>query len=132
MKHAPVLLAVLLNPLLLKPVAADTLTLRSGGIVHGKWLGADSGQILFQVSGQTVRYPRTDVAEVVFEPAIEGSTPAGPAAPQPQSIAVGQTIDQVVATLGKPRNIIDLGEKKIYVYADLKVTFVNGRMTAAE
>jgi hypothetical protein len=59
--------------------------------------------------------------------------PPPPADPPPtQSIGVGQTIDQVVAAMGKPKSIVDLGAKKIYVYPDIKVTFVNGKMTAAE
>jgi hypothetical protein len=59
--------------------------------------------------------------------------PPPPADPPPtQSIGVGQTIDQVVAAMGKPKSIVDLGAKKIYVYPDIKVTFVNGKMTTAE
>jgi hypothetical protein len=59
--------------------------------------------------------------------------PPPPADPPPtQSIAVGQTIDQVVGIMGKPKSIVDLGAKKIYVYDGLKVTFVSGKMTTAE
>jgi hypothetical protein len=59
--------------------------------------------------------------------------PPPPADPPPtQSIAVGQTIDQVVGIMGKPKNIVDLGAKKIYVYDGLKITFVSGKMTTAE
>ncbi len=56
--------------------------------------------------------------------------PADPA--PPKSVSVGQTIDQVVAIMGQPKNIVDLGAKKIYVYDGVKVTFMNGKMTAAE
>jgi hypothetical protein len=31
--------------------------------------------------------------------------------------------------LGRPRNIADLGAKKIYVYNDMKITFMDGRVT---
>ena len=59
--------------------------------------------------------------------------PPPPADPPPtQSIGVGQTIDQVVGIMGKPKSIVDLGAKKIYVYDGLKVTFVSGKMTTAE
>lgn len=64
---------------------------------------------------------------------------AAPAAPQPEqpapapaptaSIHLGQTIDQVVAALGQPEKMVDLGPKKIYVYKDLKVTFVDGKVS---
>jgi hypothetical protein len=54
--------------------------------------------------------------------------PSEPAAP-PATISLGQTIDQVVATLGQPLQIIDLGSKKTYKYKDLKVIFTNGKVT---
>jgi len=43
-----------------------------------------------------------------------------------QTVAIGQTINQVTATLGAPAQIVDLGAKKIYRYADMKVIFMNG------
>ena len=49
-------------------------------------------------------------------------------APAPQTIQLGQTIDQVKAALGQPEKIVDLGQKQIYVYKDLKITFVNGKV----
>jgi|HubBroStandDraft_6_1064221.scaffolds.fasta_scaffold00114_12 hypothetical protein len=54
-------------------------------------------------------------------------------APQPPaSVQLGQTTDQVVAALGQPDKIVTLGTKQIYVYKDLKVTFVNGKVTDAQ
>jgi hypothetical protein len=47
----------------------------------------------------------------------------------PRTITLGQTIDSVVKTLGTPKSIVDLGEKKIYVYSDLKITFMSGKVT---
>jgi hypothetical protein len=47
---------------------------------------------------------------------------------QPAQIAVGQTIDEVVAALGQPPRIIDLTTKKIYVYKDMKITFKAGKV----
>ena len=59
------------------------------------------------------------------------SAPAPPAAPSaaPVEIAVGQTIEQVTASMGQPKQIVKVGTKQIYVYPDLKVTFVNGKVT---
>lgn len=54
-----------------------------------------------------------------------------PAAP-PATVEIGQTTDQVVAILGQPEKIINLGAKQIYVYKDLKVTFVKGKVTDAQ
>jgi hypothetical protein len=49
--------------------------------------------------------------------------------PEPQQIEKGQTPDQVKASLGTPEKIVSLGAKQIYVYKDLKVTFVNGKVS---
>jgi hypothetical protein len=48
---------------------------------------------------------------------------------EPQQIEKGQTPDQVKASLGTPEKIVSLGAKQIYVYKDLKVTFVNGKVS---
>jgi hypothetical protein len=60
-------------------------------------------------------------------PAAEAPPPAPPA-----TVDKGQTPDQVLAILGQPEKIINLGTKQIYVYKDLKVTFVNGKVTDAQ
>jgi hypothetical protein len=51
---------------------------------------------------------------------------------EPQTIQLGQTTDQVQAILGQPDKIVNLGAKQIYIYKDLKVTFVNGKVTDAQ
>jgi len=48
--------------------------------------------------------------------------------PEPQQIEKGQTPDQVKAALGPPEKIVNLGTKQLYVYHDIKVTFVNGKV----
>jgi hypothetical protein len=49
--------------------------------------------------------------------------------PEPQSIEKGMTPDQVEAAMGKPDKKVNLGAKQIYVYKDLKVTFLNGKVS---
>ena len=50
----------------------------------------------------------------------------------PGTISIGQTINDVVRILGTPANIVDLGDKKIYVYSNLKITFNGGRVSNVE
>jgi hypothetical protein len=50
------------------------------------------------------------------------------AAAGPATVALGQTATELEAALGKPEKIIDLGTKKIYVYKDIKVTLVDGKV----
>ena len=57
-----------------------------------------------------------------------GPNAAAPAA-EPVSVDVGQTIDQVTAALGTPLKVVNLGAKKIYVFKDMKVTFLNGKVS---
>ncbi|MGB6905145.1 MAG: hypothetical protein WBD98_20105, partial [Acidobacteriaceae bacterium] len=68
-------------------------------------------------------------------PAVGGGVaapaPAAPAGPPP-TISIGQTIDQVTASMGQPTRIVDLGVKKIYVYKDMKVTFKAGKVSDVE
>jgi hypothetical protein len=47
---------------------------------------------------------------------------------EPQTIQMGMTPDQVQGSLGQPQKIVNLGPKQIYVYKDLKVTFLNGKV----
>jgi hypothetical protein len=49
--------------------------------------------------------------------------------PEPAQIEKGQTPDQVKAALGQPDKIVNLGAKLIYVYKDIKVTFINGKVS---
>jgi len=60
-----------------------------------------------------------------------GGAPAVPAAPpaQPASVELGQTIDQVKASLGAPTRIANLGPKVIYYYSGMKVTFKDGKVS---
>src|ERR1700722_3914070 len=59
------------------------------------------------------------------------AAPAEAAAPpaEPPSIEKGMTPDQVEAALGKPDKKVNLGSKQLYIYKDMKVTFVNGKVS---
>ena len=50
----------------------------------------------------------------------------GAAAP---TVTLGMTPEQVESVLGKPSKVVDLGSKKIFVYTDMKVTFVDGKVS---
>jgi hypothetical protein len=80
-----------------------------------------------------------DVINLVLAPDANGQQQQAQAQPEqaaapdqsaaaPQTIQLGQTIEQVKAAWGQPEKIVDLGQKQIYVYKDLKIIFVNGRV----
>jgi hypothetical protein len=62
------------------------------------------------------------------EPTPAPIEPPPPPPPAPTEVSEGQTIDQVVAALGQPLNTAKVGNKVIYTYKNLKVTFVNGKV----
>ncbi len=69
-----------------------------------------------------------DVAGQAQDASGPSAAAAAPAA-APAEIGIGQTIEQVTAILGKPKSIVDLGAKKIYVYSDMKIIFNGGKVT---
>jgi hypothetical protein len=65
--------------------------------------------------------------EVLGQADSSAPPPAGAAAPQ--SVSLGMTINQVVGLLGQPTMVGDLGSKKIYSYGNMKVVFIDGKVT---
>ena len=47
---------------------------------------------------------------------------------QTKTIHLGMSTDEVKKALGDPEKIVDLGEKKIYVYKDMKVVFKDSQV----
>ncbi len=46
----------------------------------------------------------------------------------PKTVELGQTPEQVEAILGKPEKIVKLDPKMIYIYKDMKIIFVDGKV----
>jgi hypothetical protein len=55
--------------------------------------------------------------------------PADTPPPTPKTIALKQTKDEVVANFGPPTKVVKLGTKEIDYYPDMKVTFINNKVT---
>jgi hypothetical protein len=88
---------------------------------------ATGSSAIFTIQGGNI-YADTGLAWV-----RQGDSPVPTASPvAPPTVQLGQTADQVQAILGQPDKIVNLGPKQIYVYKDIKVTFVNGKVTDAE
>jgi hypothetical protein len=58
--------------------------------------------------------------------------PPPPADTPPPTIALGHTIEEVIAGFGQPVRIAKLGVKEIFYYKDMKVTFTNGKVSNVE
>jgi hypothetical protein len=71
----------------------------------------------------TAEWPK--VKEVVQQIVVpEDEIKAAPA----KTISSGQSTTQVEGILGKPEKIVDLGSKVTYIYKDMKVVFVDGKV----
>jgi hypothetical protein len=98
---------------------------------------ADDAKAKDQPQQQQPPTPTPQPAPAPVTPAVEA--PPAPIAPpppppdappvQPPTVEIGQTTDQVVAVFGQPQKVIKLATKQIYVYKDMKVTFIKGKVT---
>jgi len=88
---------------------------------------ANSGDNSNQQQGGDANQQQAGGGQQQAAPPAEQAPPAPPA-----TVEIGQTTDQVVAILGQPEKIMNLGAKQIYIYKDIKVTFVKGKVTDAQ
>ncbi len=86
---------------------------------------------------QPAAQPQTEAANVTLAaaPPAPAPPPAAPAQATPTpTIKVGQAQDDVLNVLGQPDSVSAEGSKQIYVYTsrNLKITFVNGKVSKVE
>lgn len=78
----------------------------------------------------------TSVAQILEDVGVwfkeEGETRQTVIPQATRTVQLGQTEEDVVAILGPPEKKILLGAKAIYVYRDLKVVFIDGKVADAE
>lgn len=85
--------------------------------------------------GKTAPVPATNVTAELRQLTKEADlaerealkTPA--AAPVTNASLIGKSPDEVKSMLGKPKSVVDLGAKKIYVFEDRRVTFTHDKAT---
>jgi hypothetical protein len=84
---------------------------------------ADAGKQINQQASQA------DQAESEASATAAAAPASGASGGGSKTIAIGQSIDVVTGQLGNPTKIIDLGAKKIYTYPDMKIIFMNGKVS---
>lgn len=72
---------------------------------------------------------KADDVKKQIDPILMESSSASAAASQSKTVNLGMTIDQVTQALGNPDKTINLGPKTIFVYKDIKVVFVDSKVT---
>jgi len=103
---------------------------------------ATADEVIGAIDTLLTAVPVSDpTANVITKPAVSNTglpskqvapPSASPPTGQPPEIAtikIGMTCDEVQKLLGKPQSIVDLGAKLIYVYPNLRVLFMNGKLT---
>jgi hypothetical protein len=70
---------------------------------------------------------KIDEIQKIINPIVELEKDAQAA--NTKTVELGQTPDQVRAAVGAPDKIIKLGPKEIYVYKDMRVVFVDGKVS---
>jgi hypothetical protein len=128
---------------------ADTLTFRNGSSVEGTWVAIDLKELSFMVDGAVKTYRRAEIARVTFGKDAPASNPstAAPERPAekpvptvveiedpaaPTTVKIGASVAQLIAAMGQPKSIVDGGAKKVYVYSNLKVTIVDGKVSGID
>ena len=98
------------------------------GYVSG---GADAGQVGDMISQVLVPDSGGGDAQQAAQEQQQQQQAAPPPDPpkETQTIDKGQTEEQVVGILGKPDKIVNLGAKKLYIYKDMKITFIGGKVS---
>jgi hypothetical protein len=84
---------------------------------------------LTQQDQQATQAEQEVVNQAAPEPMPQPGAPDTPIQQTPITISLGQTTDQVIALLGQPKQIVDLGAKKMFVYTDMKIVFMDGKVS---
>ena len=55
--------------------------------------------------------------------------PATASAVESKTVKLGMNFDEVKTTLGNPDKLVDLGAKQVYIYKDMKIVFIDGKVS---
>jgi hypothetical protein len=65
---------------------------------------------------------KRSIETVVADPRVASAV-------QSKTIKVGMGQDEVKQALGNPDKIVDLGVKQVFIYKDMKITFMEGKVS---
>jgi len=81
----------------------------------------------FEIPKNAMEASQVDEIKKVIDPVVQLETDAQAA--NTKTVELGQTPDQVKSAVGAPDKIIKLGAKEVYVYKDMKVVFLDGKVS---
>ncbi len=94
----------------------------------GFWSKTDFNQVA-RVIDELLGVPQEAMRAAPPPPIQAASAPPPPSPTPAPTVELGATVEQVEVALGPPAIIAEVGRKQIYVYPDLKVTFLDGKVT---
>lgn len=100
-------------------IALISLLYMASGLILGLTFGSIAVELLHQ--GEEVSIAATAPDENKLQ---SQSTPV-----IPKQVELNQSPEQVVNVLGQPEKIVNLGAKVTYIYKDMKVIFVDGKVS---
>jgi hypothetical protein len=104
----------------------------TGGAVGagvGAAVGATAGTTTSMLLARNIKIPpETRLTFKLLESVVTGAAAANPI----NIDLLGMTSEQVINILGKPSTTFEAGPKLIYVYPNIKVTFIDGKVVNAQ
>jgi hypothetical protein len=107
------------NAVLLELLTVDTTTLADG---QGTRYRAELNFKLPGLDSMTADDVKKAIDTVVADPATVSAV-------ESKTVKLGMSTDEVKKSLGNPPKIVDLGKKQVYVYPDMKVVFIDGKVS---
>ena len=85
-------------------------------------IGAELNVKLPGLDDMTPADVKKTIDTVITDPAIASAV-------ESKTVKLEMSPDEVNKTLGNPDKIVDLGQKQIYFYKDMKITFIDAKVT---
>jgi hypothetical protein len=107
------------DAVLLELLTVEVTTLADG---QGTRYRAELNVKLPGLDSMTADDVKKTIDTVVADPTVASAV-------ESKTIKLGMTTDEVKKSLGNPDKIEDLGAKQVYIYKDVKIVFMDGKMS---
>jgi hypothetical protein len=100
-------------------LTVDVKTLADG---QGTRYRAELNVKLPGLDSMTPEDVKKTIDTVVADPAVASAV-------ESKTVKLGMSTDEVKKTLGNPDKIVDLGAKQVYIYKDMKIVFIDSKVS---
>jgi hypothetical protein len=107
------------DAVLLELLTVDVKTLADG---RGTRYRAELNVKLPGLDAMTADDVKKTIDTVVADPAVASAV-------ESKTVKLGMSTDEVKKTLGNPDKVVDLGAKQVFVYKDMKIIFVDSKVS---